>query len=571
MNELGQLQTLLARTFRDALPAPATLQNMDAVRALQKITRDFDGIAPPPTDDSIMRAVMEYRSNRRAETFRTLKYVCYGAAAKTEEDWFLCGDNALRTQLLEEVVHLSTSRQLKCFQALLNSYFSFPRFDDATPETAQGGWEKLRDWLSQTRRRLQIECEKNGQRLPGWFGVLIRHASLLTEHPCDNYSAGLLRGDNSLLEEARRELGIPHDSWVMEEAVLALVKAACAQKDDDAFRQWLDDLLKLALNETELKISELLQRSAIALLVSRYARRKDRPEHPALRDAAVSIIGNPWLKKGQWDAWVKKVDGQPNEVAREMVNGWLKRRLITDFFDLLSTDGRADSRRLKYWLRFEPVIDDLWFALGEDAFEKSKYDPRYQEVEKRTDKKHWLRLTNESDTANNAFIMRIGNSLVVEFGLRNNACFIYSVAPAPFSLDVEAVTESRLKIHNRNGMGVKHSHSGNWEEKFDSAICPKIGYRPGKDSRVGNMSKPSHQAELPEKGKAAPAVSPRLPAFNEKRFWIFVKQYSLPTKDKRSKGGALWVNIEQSRYPVVDQWLESQGFKYRLGVGWYRE
>ena len=57
----------------------------------------------------------------------------------------------------------------------------------------------------------------------------------------------------------------------------------------------------------------------------------------------------------------------PISPRREMVEGWLKLRLIKDFFALLSEDQDIDGRRLKYWLRFEPLVDEMWFALGPRA------------------------------------------------------------------------------------------------------------------------------------------------------------------------------------------------------------
>jgi hypothetical protein len=95
----------------------------------------------------------------------------------------------------------------------------------------------------------------------------------------------------------------------------------------------------------------------------RYARIPSKPEHILLRDAAVAHIGNPWLKKSVWDAFVLDERGNPDDAAREMVYGWLKRRLISDFFELMSADGSGDTRRLNYWLRFEPFVEDMWFAL----------------------------------------------------------------------------------------------------------------------------------------------------------------------------------------------------------------
>jgi len=70
----------------------------------------------------------------------------------------------------------------------------------------------------------------------------------------------------------------------------------------------------------------------------------------------VGIVGNPWLRRANWDAWVVDARGKPDDQSREMVNGWLKRRLITDFLVLLVVDGTCDGRRVDYWLRFDSAI-----------------------------------------------------------------------------------------------------------------------------------------------------------------------------------------------------------------------
>ena len=134
------------------------------------------------------------------------------------------------------------------------------------------------------------------------------------------------------------------------------------------------------------------------------------------------IIGNPWLHRAAWDTYVLDKDRRPDASAREMVNGWLKVRLIKDFFGLLSEDRSADSRRLNYWLGFEPMIQDMWFALGADAVS----DPRkeYGEFRQRANGR-LLDLAGSTPTSNNAFLMHFGEYLVVEFGITDNACFVY--------------------------------------------------------------------------------------------------------------------------------------------------
>ncbi|MEK6750351.1 MAG: EH signature domain-containing protein [Pseudomonadota bacterium] len=561
MNELIQLQSSLAQIFRDGLRNPGSWENPQAVKDIKDLNGTLNGVPSAPSSDSIETIVLKYRRTQSVASFRELKYVCYGAAMKMQDGWCLLGNERWRDKLFADVDQLDEPRRrFKCFQALLSSYFAFAPHDEQPTDRA--GWIKLRSRLAIHRYQFERNVTNWKLRLPEWFGVLSKHSNLLTEAPCDRYGSDLLRGDSARIEEVRKGLSIPSNSWVMEEAILAPMKSAAAWSDD-TFKTHLDPLLRLALGHTEMKVSDLLKRRAIALLISRYARCEGKQEHPALRDTAVSIIGNPWLKKKQWDAWVKKNDGQPDDEARDLVNSWLKQRLIKDFFDVLSEDGRADQRRLNYWLRFETEIEDLWLALGPDA--TSDRSKPFQDLRERAVGR-LLRLENPGQSNNNAFIMRMGDWLIVEFGITGNACYVYPLTPAPFALHGKTV--SLYKLKNKN-LGEAHNHiAKGWESNFDRAICSKIGYKPGKD-----MPRPRLQVEQPRGGYAASSNSPdaNSKGLNETEFWRQVRQYSLPTDDKRDKGGALWVNIEQSRYPTIDQWLESLGFKYRPGRGWWRE
>lgn len=548
MSALIQLQLSLARIFREALPVSTSLESPQAIKTLQKINQELDSISSTPPTASIAQVVAAYRRSQKVASFHDLKYVCYGAAIQMQDGWCVLGDDKLRDKLLAEIEHLSESKRFKCFQALLSSYFVFARYDEQTSKAAQVGWETLRNWLACQRAQFQCDGVNKRPRLPGWFTVLTRHENLLTNKPCDRYGIDILQGDNSSIEEARQGLGIPRDSWVMQEAILSQMKASEALGDDQ-FKTHLDPLLKLVLGKTKVEISDILKRRAIGLLISRYARCVSKPEQPALRDAAVVIIGNPWLKRTAWDAWVKKTDGHPDNESREMVNGWLKRRLITDFFAVLSEDGRADQRRLKYWLRFETVIEDLWLALGPDAM-RNRSKP-YQDLRERAVGR-LLSLENSGPPNNNAFIMRMGNWLIVEFGITGNACYVYPLNPAPFVLQAKSVSLNKLK--NKN-IGEPHNHIANgWESNFDRAICEKVGYYP--------------------QGVVPPRVVQHI-ANNDSHNLSYVEQYvkrfSLRTEDDRGSGGAFWVHTQKGNHPEVDRNLESWKFKYKPGRGWWRE
>lgn len=548
MNELVHLQSSLAQIFREALPASLSWENPKAVKNLQEINYQLEGVSSAPSSASIAQVVAAYRRSQNLDS-RNLKYVCYGAVMRMQDGWCVLGDDRLRDKLLVDVEHLDElRRRFKCFEALLRSYFAFALYDEQTSETAKAGWEALRDWLARQREQFQREGEHWRLRLPNWFGLLTNHENLLTNKPCDRYGADMLRGDNSVIEEARQCLGIPGDSWVMEETILSQMRAA-ANFGDAPFKAHLDQLLKVAQGQTSVAVSDILKRRAIAVLVSRYARCASKPEQPTLRDAAVSIIGNPWLKRVAWDAWVKKSEGLPDDEAREMVNGWLKRRLITDFFAVLSEDGRADQRRLKYWLRFETVIEDLWLALGPDAM-RNMSKP-YQELRERAVGR-LLSLENSSPSNNNAFIMRMGDWLIVEFGITGNACYVYPLNPPPFVLQGKAV--SLYKLKNRN-LGEPHNHIANgWERNFDQAICSKVGYQP--------------QGVIPPR-----AVQHTVNNDSHNLSYVeqYVKKFLLRTEDHRGSGGAFWVHTQKGDHPEVDRNLESWKFKYKQGRGWWRE
>lgn len=570
MSELIQLQSSLDKIFRIALSG-ANWVNTEALKNLQKTNKVMGSISALSSTDTTAQVVAEYRRTGRLDTFRTKKYVCYGAATPMQDGWCVLGDNVLRRNLLDEAEQqIEFRRRLKCFEWLLGSYFAFSysafeRHDEHTLKLAQSGWEILRDWLESQRKQIGKQIERDGLRQPDWFVALTEHKNLLTNKPCDRYGADMLRGVNSSIEEAKQELGIPQNSWVMQEAILSTMREA-ARLVEVSFKTKLDLLVKLVLDQTD---SILIKRCAVAILASHYASYKSKPEHPALRDAAVSIIGNPWLKRTDWDAWVKKPDGQPDEEARQMINGWITRRLIRDFFELLSADGKALQRRIDYWLKYESQIEGLWFVLGPNAWGRDVYDPRYKAVRDRSDASQWLEMSNVTNKDNNAFVMRIGDKLVIEFGLTGHACFFYSAEPMPFVLG-ETISERRLKIHNQSGIGKKLTHQGSWEDSFDSIMRGDVRSWPRQSTSQLKMPSVRPESNNSKVVTSYPTATSRN-NFDEAAFWSLIKKHSIPTKDDRSSGDPLWVKIEESRYPMIDQLLSAWGFKYKLGRGWWRE
>lgn len=543
-------------------------------RALAQVQREHGGAGIPADPRSITAAASAFSSTGSCETFRDLKYVCLGIGLVNNSGSCLLADSERRSDVLRLAEgQIDSRRRLRCFQALISSYWTFRPNEGATTAAAREGWIELRVWLRKEYEQFQLSKEPK----PTWFVSLVRHSNLLSSEPCEAYAAALLRGDTSSLNDAIESLAIPIDSWVLEESVFAQMIAAAAL-GDRWFTEQLPRLLPLALGKGQVKIGVALRVRSVAKLVSRYAKCKDRPEHIELRDAAVSTIGNPWLRRTNWDSQVVKIGGSPDDMAREMINGWLKRRLIKDFFELLSVDGAGDPRRLDYWLRFEPFIEEMWFAIGSDA--RNRRDKDFDDF--RANAKGRLLDLEDSTADNNAFVMRIGEYLAVEFGATGNAFYLFKWDSLPQTM-ISTLNSGRartgisrrwLKDSGKSEFKLNHTDSASrtWEQKFDAQICPLLGRRPLGSPRSASSARPR---ALPVRRPVPPlrVVNSTRPAVvagpSEIEWNSFVKLNKLELRDTRSMGGPLWVLGEHIPRVIAEQ-LNAWGFRPSVPKGWYK-
>jgi hypothetical protein len=433
------------------------------------------------------------------------------------------------------------------------------------------GWVRLRDWLRLQEK--ELSTVEGAQ--PAWLRALHEHTNLLDENPCGPYKKELLSGGSKRLNEVFSKLSVPVDSWLRQEALFSQIQAGTDLRNAE-FQSLLPQLIRIATGETDFKLSRKLSVRCVALLISRYAACESKPEHIALRDAALAFIGNPWLHRPAWDSHVTKPDAKPDVEAREMVNAWLKVRLIRDFFDLLSEDRSADGRRLNYWLRFEPMIEDMWFVLGSDAMNGRRKD--YVDFRSRA-KGRLLDLVGATPTPNNAFLMRIGEYVVVEFGLSGNACFAYKYSELAPDIKRRLGSEvyrpqidiAALKVR---GHKPRLIHMGRWESEFDTVLCPLFGFRPppkgGPGQRSGVAPRGVVVVNQPKPVVSTVSATRSKALFSRTEFEIFASRHRLVVEDFLKKGGSLWVRKDDSD-DKVSSGLRAFGFTYKPSKGWWRE
>jgi hypothetical protein len=233
--------------------------------------------------------------------------------------------------------------------------------------------------------------------------------------------------------------------------------------------------------------------------------------------------------------------------ARLMVEGWLKREFMRQFFDVLSDDRQQDRRRFDFWLQQIDRIGSVYFALGSDADKRQDVD--WKRLKAALDGRS-LAYTGSRST--HAFIMYIDDKAVVEFSQTGNAAYFYQKDDLLIPPERQTATTSWLKRHPP-GRQMTHQDSGTatWEDKFRRALgvqgAPDVSRRP-------------ESSPWPKPKPIAPEVD---------HIIGYARANGIGVDDKRAQGGNLWLLADQSN-PALNESLTAWGFAPKSGRGWWR-
>ncbi len=551
MNHIDQLRRLLQRTNQSLFDVEhwgdlASIQN--AGRAVRKQFGELSS-AGPGDERSIGVSVLAYHRSGDLPNYREAKYVCFGIAnSYGRDEYCLIEDRKLFPRLLTHVDQYKQEPRKfrRCYQGLLSGYFEYPGLVSPSQD-GKSNWTDLQGYLKGNLTFVQRQ-----EPPVEWTKTLGEHANLFTDAPCLRYGDALLMGDTRDIDTLREKLALTDRSWILQEIIIAQIEAATKKSDAD-FKEHIRRLLAL------IDPLELLRSKGLARLLQRYHKCSEPLENIDLRDFSLKHWGSPMLqvKRQTWSAWVQ-------EPVIKMVDTWLKLRSIEDFFALLAQDGQARRDRLEFWLRYVDAIDDLYFALGTNA--RQNNTPDYKRIREHM-KGHWMSLGGAGVSAdNNAFLMRIGNSLFVEFGKHGNASHVFQYDNLPFRLGSGFVdgTGDGLKNTYHPGHQAKMTHHQGWESEFEWTIKRLTGARPiaPKIKTPQPIAQNTHRVEQPS--------TPHPSSFIETlRKLASANGYTVV--DHTSKGGNLWVEAPYSVNNSFRQLLEKWGFKFKSGKGWWRE
>lgn len=452
---------------------------------------------------------------------------------------------------------------------LLVSYFSYD------PLSARGiehdGWLLLRKLLATTWPH--IDSASGNATVPDWLAALRRHPALISERAADEFADHYLAGDRTTLDLIVESVGIPESSWFWHSLVLSAVKTS-AGYGDERFVAQIPRLIAL------IKSRPVFRDEALEILLARYHRIPGHPVHHELRDYVVGkdVWRNPKLKAaGIATAWNRV----PDAVWR-MVLQWVNEGNLRDFFDVLAARNSADEGRLAFWSRYMRQISWTRLIFSNETVSLARSNREIRELIAREAGAYATLYGNKNI---DAFIMQIGEYIIVEFSTTGNAAYVYDSATLRFdrySPTYHGGSED-LRYGFRTGARCRIIHNAGWQSSAAHELA-RLGIRPDEDTKQSRLPRPTlvetRQIKTPpQSGLAGPGwVSPTVPSrvatpppFSMAALEAHVEQYIGAYVDDRRQaaGGRLWVEDPRQDIALGRQ-LKAWGFKWANSrSAWY--
>jgi len=543
-----QLASLLSKVNADALrefaiePGTPPHQLVEASRpSASEGTRA--GQLPSDFLQQLRHAVSQLREGRNPDQFRTLRLQCHGCGTVFSEDGVgLIGDLPALTRLLAlaDGYRGDGYRFRRLFDGLLRAYLAVDRQGKwFASQHAQHGNEVLRIYLEGT-----FDTIRKLEPTPDWVPTLQAYPEVLSADPGLRFAKDWLTGGGIEFQDLSRRLGLTDASWLAVETLRSALSTAVAMDD----RQFVTHLKPLLTAAAEPRF-RTLRDDIYAELLARYTGLHSAPVHAELRDAVVAAWKNPWLARND-SAWARVSDP-----ARKMVAGWLKLDLIHQFFEVLSEDGKQDRSRFEFWRRYHEAMDDVYFALGSRAY--TSRQPDLIKLRNALEGRLLELVGTEAD--NNAFIMCMGNDVVVEFSKKGNAAHRHPRGKLNFDGARRSIGIGELRQESTQRLIHRDTREEEWQERF----AKTLRHRPTPATAPGAASAPTiHQlrAAAPHNVRGSLATAQDISAF--------ARANGIRIEDHRSKGGTLWL-IASNEDPDINRQLTSWGFKHRPGRGWW--
>jgi EH_Signature domain len=456
--------------------------------------------------------------------------------------------------------------------ALMSSYFAFDAKGSTSAE--HSGWQDLRLMLERTWP--MIDRETGPANVPDWVKVLRQEAALLTEDPTAKYAREYLGGNQELVNRLANDLGISQSSWFWHSLVLSAVRSATSS-GDMVFRKSIPRLLEL------IEERPVYRDEAVEAILVRYNACKETPLNENLRNYVVrkDVWRNPKLKSaGIATAWNRVPDA-----VWQMVLGWVNERNLKDFFDILAARNMADEGRLAFWSKYMKQISWTRLVFGSETIALKNSNPEIRDLIAREEGSYATLTANQTV---DAFMMGIGEFIIVEFSKKPNAAYVYRASSMKFDRNSRyysgGTDDLKYGFHDKNELRV--THPPGWQHEATAGLN-RLGIAPdtpgaqrARTSTVARTATPAAPSQTssshtfrgdPRLEHSVEDCAPPGANFTMKELQFLMKRFpKARIKDSRSsRGGRLWVEDPIERSQLAAE-LKTYGFKWANSrSAWY--
>lgn len=358
---------------------------------------------------------------------------------------------------------------------LLTAYFS--THPDPKQAITFQNREKIRLFLRETYQYFFLKKSFE----PGFSVTLRNHTNLLSDNPCQRYVADFLNDNKSELAEVKKKLPIPPGSWFLQQLTVAVVRQVIQTKNDTEFKSQIIKLLNYLKGESDelsTQITPIYRDEAIQLLLSRYYQCTDRSLHKELCEYAISP--KVWKSPNLRDANIRSKWNDVDKPIWLMINGWVNRKNLRAFFEILSKRHDADKGRFSFWIKYVDQIEYTRFIFGGATTSSKDPDVRKLLLEEQGVSSHLDGAVKNLD----AFIIQIRGHTFVEFSMNGNAAFLYKNGKLPFSTEAKRLTHARL---GRGNSSVESfHHRSDWPTRLERKLIEDFGIFPDKNHATDN-------------------------------------------------------------------------------------
>lgn len=478
---------------------------------------------------------------------------------------------------------------------LLCSYFSYRLEQKSSTESEN--WARLRSFLRNSWPL--IDRKSDGPLVPDWVKAIRTDPQILSESPAQRYALDYLRGQDEAVRRLSADLAIPNTSWFWHQLVLSAVRESAERSDGD-FKSDVPRLLALIREHSGFRDD------ALEIILTRYQRCRNLEMHVELRDYVVgwNVWRNPKLRAaGQATSWNRVSD----DVWR-MVLQWVNESNLRDFFQILATRAGTDEGRLEFWSRYINQISWTRLVFGAETRSQVRSNRAIRDLFAR-EQGAYAEMTG-SGVKGDAFMMQIGEYVIVEYSETGAAAYVYASEKLKFDRNARqyegGTGDLRFGYHDTKRTAVRITHHGGWQESaaqnlktlgiypdrpgVRSAPPPAPYVAPAKSGSPKATSTSTIPRFVPEsmsskentdtqeqsepsrewRGAKAPLGASFTMEALLHRVRPFPKAYIDDRRtDEAAKSGRLWV-VDPNSNQALEKWLKSQGFMWaEKRKAWY--